>query len=307
MDLKRTTRTIQSRETWLTWRESNIGASDVAALFGCHPYVTPLQLWAHFRGEAKREAADNAAMRRGRIFENAVLAAYQEENPDLYTWPGAEYHEIPELRLGATPDAWCSRSEGSLGKELIQIKTVTPGKFESEWNSGPPVHHLMQLQAEMLVADARRGRLVAMVMDGFNMPLHEYAFDAEPAYHTGLIHAIRQFWGSVESGEPPRAASGDCETLARLHPSQIPDTTIALGGMPRVMEAIEKKLDAEAKIARLTRDVEGHKATICQALGNHERGVVPGYVINWSTIAPAEVAAYTRKGYRRLTISKERG
>lgn len=307
MQFERRRRAIQSRETWLEWRKPNIGASDVAALFGCHPYMTPLKLWAHFRGEAERETQDNAAMRRGRIFEAAVLSAYQEERPELYLWSASEYHEIPSLRLGATPDAWCGVIEDGRDKRLVQIKTTTPGKFDSEWIDGPPIHYVMQLQAEMLVTGATRGALVIMVMDGFNFPIHEYTFDAEPKYHDGLVHAVKRFWESVESGERPRALAGDQETLATLHPNHIPASTIALGGMPRVVEAIERKRAAEAHIGRLIKEIEACKAVVCEALGNHAEGVLPGWKISWVTVKESHIAAHIRRGYRRLTISKERG
>lgn len=305
MQLERTRRRIHSREEWLKWREKNIGASDVAALFGQHPYVTPLKLWAWHRGEAARDTQDNAAMRRGRIFERAVLSAYQEEHPDLYLQPGEEYHEIPSLRMGATPDAWAVETGGE--PELVQIKTVTPGKFENEWQDGPTLSYLMQLQTEMLVCNAKRGRLVVMVMDGFNLPIHEYCYEALPQYQQAVHRAAVEFWGRVIDGAQPDALAGDCDILQQLHPQHTPDSTIALGGMPRIRDAIDRLKKAQHAMGQQNKIVEAAKAEICAALGNHERGVLPGWTINWPTVRESFVPGYTRKAHRRLTISKERG
>lgn len=305
MQFERTRRRIHSRDEWLKWRERNIGASDVAALFGQHPYLTPLKLWAWHRGEAVRDTQDNAAMRRGRIFERAVLSAYQEEHHELYLQPGEEYHEIPSLRLGATPDAWAVEAGGE--PELVQIKTVAPGKFENEWQDGPTLSYLMQIQTEMLVLNAKRGRLVVMVMDGFNLPIHEYRFPAMPEYHEGLVRMIDRFWRQVEEGKQPDALAGDCDVLQQLHPEHIPGSTIALGGMPRIREAIERMKKAQSAIGQQNKIVEAAKAEICAALGNHERGVLPGWTINWPTVPESFVPGHTRKAHRRLTISKERG
>lgn len=305
MQLERTRRRIHSREEWLGWREKNIGASDVAALFGQHPYVTPLKLWAWHRGEAQRDTQDNAAMRRGRIFENAVLSAYGEEHPGTYLQAGEEYHEIPSLRLGATPDAWAHEAGGE--PELVQIKTVTPGKFENEWQDGPTLAYLMQLQTEMLVCNARQGRLVVMVMDGFNLPIHEYRYPAMPEYHDGLVRMIERFWSQVADGKQPDALAGDCDILQQLHPQHTPDSTIALGGMPRVRDAIERMHKAQNEMGRQKKVVEAAKAEICAALGNHERGVLPRWSISWQTVRESFVPGYTRKAHRRLTVSKERG
>jgi predicted phage-related endonuclease len=307
MQFDRTQRTIRSRDEWLLWREKNLGASEVAAMFDVHPHVTALQLWAHHRGEAKRDGQDNAAMRRGRIFERAVLSAYQEERPELYIWPGEEYHEIPALRLGATPDAWCGVSEEGRTKQLIQIKTITPGKFDNEWQDGPPVHYLMQLQAELLATGAKLGRLVAMVMDGWQMPVHEYLFEADGDYQAALVGAVERFWQQVASGERPEAKAGDQETLQRLHPDHIAGSAIALGGMPRVRDAIERMRKAQARLGGINKTIEECKAIVCEALGNHQKGILPGFVVSWTTVREGYVPGHTHKGYRRLTISKERG
>ena len=72
---------ITSREQWLELRRSAVTASDVGAIFGLHPYKTPLRLWADKTG-VNLEDVENAAMRRGRWLEAAVLSACREQHPE---------------------------------------------------------------------------------------------------------------------------------------------------------------------------------------------------------------------------------
>jgi len=299
-------RAIPSRETWLEWRKSNIGASEVAALFGCHPYITPLQLWGWHRGEIQRPDTDNAAMRRGRIFERAALDAFGEDHHELIATTGEHYHEITELRLGATPDGWCWPLGDATDRRLIQVKTVDSSKFEAEWrDDGPPVHYLMQCQAEMMVTQAQRCVLLVMVLGGFAVETHEYDFAADIGYQARLAVAIERFWQMVETGEQPNPLDGDQQTLAELHPTLAGDT-IALGGIDHIAEAFAEIEDYAREIKRLERDIGARKAAIIKAMGNHPKAVLPGWKASLSDIAPTTVPAHTRKGYRRLTITKER-
>jgi putative phage-type endonuclease len=299
-------RAIPSRETWLEWRKSNIGASEVAALFGCHPYITPLQLWGWHRGEIQRPDTDNAAMRRGRIFENAALQAFAEDHHELLVSQGETYHEIVDLRLGATPDGWCGPFRGRHDERLIQVKTVDSSKFESEWrDDGPPVHYLMQCQAEMMVTQATRCVLLVMVLGGFAVETHEYEFAADIGYQTRLVVAIERFWQMVESGEQPNPLDGDQQTLAELHPTLAGDT-IALGGIDHIAEAFAEIDDYAREIKRLEREIGARKAEIIKAMGNHPKAVLPGWKASLSDIGPTVIEKHTRKGYRRLTITRER-
>jgi predicted phage-related endonuclease len=71
---------ITSREQWLALRSSDVTASAVGALFGLHPYQTPMGLFAEKTG-VLTEDEDTIAMRRGRLLEDAVAKAYQEKHP----------------------------------------------------------------------------------------------------------------------------------------------------------------------------------------------------------------------------------
>ena len=81
-DMLREQWAITSRGEGLERRRGAVNSSQIGAVLGVHPYLTPEQLSGQMRGESVR--GDTPSMRAGRILEPAVAAALQEEHPD---WP----------------------------------------------------------------------------------------------------------------------------------------------------------------------------------------------------------------------------
>lgn len=296
--LERTSRPVTSREEWLTWRRDNVGASEIAALFGKHPHTTHLQLWARMRGHDIPADTDNDVMRRGRIFESAALDEYRAQHPALPITRGSTYHVIPEIGLGATPDAWA-------GAEIIQIKTVAPDVYAADWWPAPPLHVVMQVQAEMMATGATAARLIALVMDGHRMPLHEWSYQADARFHDKIASALRGFWAEVEDGMEPAPTAGDKETLARLHPADKRAAPLILAGVLGIAEALERREAAKQRAKEAEQEAAALEAVICKALGNHDSAILPGWRIAWKDVAGSE-SYVRRKPHRRLTIHRER-
>ena len=74
--------TPATREEWLGLRQRDVTASQIAALLGLHPYVTPYQLWAEKTGKLVPLDDDNAVLRRGRLLEAWPCQLAAEEMPD---------------------------------------------------------------------------------------------------------------------------------------------------------------------------------------------------------------------------------
>jgi len=65
------------REAWLEARKTGIGASEVAAIFGMHPFMTARDLWLEKTGRALPKA-ETPDMRRGRRLEPVAAELYAE-------------------------------------------------------------------------------------------------------------------------------------------------------------------------------------------------------------------------------------
>ena len=100
--------TPATREEWLALRRRDVTASQIAALLGVHPYVTPYQLWAEKTGKLIPVQDDNAVLRRGRLLEAVAVQMAAEEMPDAVVTHNHDhaYWRLPALahRLHARLD-----------------------------------------------------------------------------------------------------------------------------------------------------------------------------------------------------------
>jgi putative phage-type endonuclease len=301
---ERLTHQITGRQQWLEMRKRNVSASDMAAIFGCSPYKTALQLWGEKTGRLPAEDIDNDVLRRGRIFEPAVAEGLGEAHPEWAITKAVEYCELPEHRIGATPDFYAH--DGA--PFLIQAKTVTPSVYEREWTPAPPAHYLIQVQTELLVTGAKRSLLAPMVLDGYKFPIHEYLFEADADFQGEILKASAVFWECVdEDREPKIKLSQDGPTLAMLHPDGQPEPVLALHGDADFVAACRDHNELGKQIKALEERRAERSTAIMGRLRNHAKAEAQEFRVNWTTCAETTVAAHVKKSYRRLTVGRIKG
>lgn len=311
--LKRVRHEVSGRSAWLDMRRRNINASDIAALFHAHPYKTALQLWAEHTGRLQDEDADSMAMRRGRILEPAVAAGLREAHPEWVIKTAGEYLEIPELRLGCTPDfyAWESFTEwdndvdNSSPKRLpIQAKTVLEDVYVNDWAASPPAHFLIQVQTEMLVLGIDRILLAPMVLDNREFPIHEWHFKADEEFQAAILDKLARFWKCVDEKREPQIKLGqDGETLARLFPVPDSEAVLCLHGDGDFVRICAEHVEVREQIKALEARKDELACLVMNRLRNHPKAEAQDYKANWTPIAAATVVQ-NRKAHRRLTINK---
>jgi len=194
-DVAREVREITSIGEWLKWRQDLVTASSIGALFGIHPHVSLDDLVSEKRGQRRGEG-DNASMRAGRILEPAVIAAINEERPELQVVRATTFHILPGHRLGCTPDAW------GADDLLVQLKTVSPAVWD-QWRATAPLHYVLQTLCEMLVCGRSRGLLAIMVRSP-SFPLHLFEVKRHDAAEARILDAVAAFWKRWDAGEHPQ-------------------------------------------------------------------------------------------------------
>jgi putative phage-type endonuclease len=212
---------VRSRGDWLAMRRQDVTASEIAALFGAHPYKTALQVYAEKMGP-DRSGGDNAAMRRGRILEPGCIVALQEVRPDWKIHKADHYLRLEDHRIGATPDYFRHlkphETPNGLGtREIIECKTVSPEKW-AEWQGGVPLAYQLQVVVQCKLAACKRG-WIALLVDNrakdfelFEVPAHQGAW-------LKIIEKVSEFWDAVEAGALPNPDySRDREALKTLLP-----------------------------------------------------------------------------------------
>lgn len=271
---------INSRADWLTLRRRDVTASDIAALFGCHPYRTVLQVFADKIGQGV-DRGDNELFRRGRILEPAVAAAVSEERKEWLIAKATDYLRDPELRLGATPD-WFATDARGVG--IIETKTADPSIFDRDWQSGPPLAWTLQCLVQMMLADAAWGA-VAVLVTSRDFPVYIYDVPRHPIAEAKIVAKVREFWRSVDSGEqPPFDFARDAEIIAAMFPKER-DASVDLGLDNRLPEILARRAELAGQIKAAEAEKSAIDAEIKTKLGENAKGHLPGWRISWTTRA----------------------
>jgi predicted phage-related endonuclease len=287
----REVRKITSRGDWLLWRQQDITASRVAALFDAHPHLSREQLANNLRGASQ---GDSPAMRAGRILEPGVIVALQEEYPDWQITKATTYHRLPDIRLGCTPDYW-------LGDDgLIQCKTVSPEEWE-KWQGKPPLAYSLQTLTEMLVTGRTRGVLAVMIRSR-SYPVFTWDIPRHEAAESRIIDAVSQWWSEWANATyggapgPEYSVPADVGGLAEIFDDGSSIDLSADNALPALLAERETLAGFALRLKKIDEEIK-------EKMGPARLGYLPGWRISYPTIhrKPYSVA---EGDYRRLTVSK---
>lgn len=154
---------IPHTDEWFKARQEGFGASEIAALWGLHPYITFTDLILRKQGKIEK-VKENEAMRRGTALEGVIAKAYEM----VMRARGEAVELTPErfFKRDDLPYMFATPDRGLAGKKKhIQIKTHA-NRFEitSEYGeSGSrivPDHERLQITAEMAVTQNEEVDLV---------------------------------------------------------------------------------------------------------------------------------------------------
>lgn len=287
----------QSEKEWLELRTKNINSSEVAALFGFSPYSTAFELW-HEKKEAKvivREAEEWTKW--GQRLQDAIAAGIAEEQG----WKirkMTEYMWDPVSRLGSSFDFSIEQEPSALG--LLEVKNVFGMIFKEQWLEAEdgsveaPPHIEIQVQHELLVS--QRGFCYIGALIGGNK-LELILRKADPEIQAAIIKKAAEFWKSIDDNIAPKPNfARDAEFIKKLYSHAEPGKIITADEeVTRLTWAYKEGLEEE-KSGKAKKDAA--VAEILTRIGEAEKVVGQGFTISAGLVGPAEIEAYTRKGYR---------
>lgn len=207
---------------------SYLGASDIAAVLGIHPYQTALDVWAEKVHGVKTQ--ENEPMKVGKALERPVLEALYapERNLELY-YPGTLVHPSDPW-MAASPDAIAGLVGGELDRD-VECKIVGRRQM-SRWGDpdegpdGVPEEVLTQATWQLAAIQAQTaGRHidVADIVALLGTEIRVYGMEFDPKFAADLMEVGRQWWKThVEGEKMPEVYTEDARRLlARIYPKNV--------------------------------------------------------------------------------------
>jgi hypothetical protein len=330
--------TPSSRAHWLELRKSTVGASEVAALLGVHPWLTPYKLFMTKTGqyeESRQETKilENSVhlppLERGNFMEERALELTRMLRPqwhvkansilDENSGPDAGSMWIDrDTGLSSTPDASIDKSDFS-GTGALQIKTVAPMEFGKHWKNENgdvqfPLYVAVQAIVDATLSGCEWACAGAMVSD-FGVDFYLVDIPLIVGLMDRVHYEVNDFWRRVRENDPYTPDYGrDGDVIRSVYSDDDGGTTdlscsLEVGLYERVLkllagrEALQRCESAGTSAAKERREIDSE---LIHLLGNATRGTLAdGRVIEAKTIRRAgyEVEPTT---FRTIKIKQQR-
>jgi predicted phage-related endonuclease len=296
------------------FRASHVGASEVAALFDCCPYLTRFELWHRKQGSiatpAFNEIGDDGTPDDERIYWGVKLeAAIIDAAKERYGYQDREQvgHLSNGRGLGGHPDRRVICPERGPG--ILEIKTAD-WLVRKQWGEEPPEHYLLQSQAYQGLDHVEWGDVLVLV--GGNK-LERFRYKFRPKIYAEIERRVAEFWQSIEANQPPPPDyTRDLNTISELYREGTEDVVdlttdnLAHEAAAAFLFAREARLEAEKR-------EDAAKAELLDKIGVASTAILNGFTVRCSTVAaipertaePGEIIK-GRKAYRKLTVKEQK-
>lgn len=203
------------REEWLEWRRGHVGASEVAALFGLHPYLTKRELYYKKIGPYEEDEEPGRDIRRGRALEHIAVEEFEKLT-------GRETRRVPARRhpecefLGCSLDRQILADDDHPETEGLEAKVPGYHVFEEIKANGLRDYMSIQGIVEALVYGYPRTQFAVLHGDSFE--LLTFPVEADASFEPAILGECERFF--TEHVIPRRPPEPDDEP-ARI---EVPET-----------------------------------------------------------------------------------
>lgn len=199
-----------TREEWLAYRQSGIGASEVACLFGLDDFKSSLELFYQKIGDVPMVDVENIYQFMGREHEDFIARLWQY-------WEGTEESLIANYRLARVVRK-CQRVAAYLrnprypwmyvsldrkinkhgGKDEGALELKNIGGWEMDkWEARIPPKFVIQVQTQLMLPEFDYGEL-ALLEDGRRF--HVLPFERSDDIIAEIEVRTKAFWDRVVAG-----------------------------------------------------------------------------------------------------------
>lgn len=261
-----------------------VGGSDVAAIFGVSPWVTPLELWKIKKGQMKpADKLNPLQLEMGHLLEPIAAHFYAKKTGNIVTDDTILYrHADFKYALANFDRRFMCKDTGEDG--ILECKSTSYHKASAWANGEYPYYYELQLRFYMAVADVNIGDFSAIWGNNPENDLATPRLTRDKAKEDMIFDKIDRFIWSLEHDVPPTMEDIDptlaLESLARIYGKSDPALpTIFFSGkheaiLRRILALQDEKDDYKEAIKKIEEEVEKHQVRIAELMMKHEHGVL---------------------------------
>lgn len=280
-------------------RSQNIGASEVAALFGLSTHTTLFELWHRKAGNIAEDDLSGIDAVEAGIFLEPSIAEWIAHRNGWKIRKVHRYCQHPTVAgMGASPDYEIVGHPK--GRGTLQIKNVD-GIVRRQWEDDkPPMAFQLQVQHEIACGGYAWGALGVLV--GGNRP-ETFEFDRHEPAIAKIEAAVTEFWRTIRDGEEPQPDfARDLETIQQLYSVANLGKVLDLTADERFADACARYAAASAAESAARKSKDAAKAEILATAQDAELAFAKGFKVTTWNVAECSVA-YSRSAYRGFKCS----
>jgi predicted phage-related endonuclease len=309
--------TFPTEREWLAARHFNVNSTEVAALFGMSPFSTAYELAIQkTRGEPP-VFEDTERMKWGRRLQDTIAQGIADDYGLVIEGMHLEYgtHDSG-VRLGSSFDYRMLPRQvpgkgvlhemlDNLGAGILEIKNVDGLQFKRGWEDGEaPAHYEIQLQTQLEVLGLNWGVIAAFV-GGNRTELIIRERDRKVG--AAIVTRVAKFWKDIGEGIlPPPVMPQDAAFVISLYQYAEPNAVYDGQDDAEFSSLLQEYMLASKQVSESEKHQRVLKARIFERIGSAEKALASGFKLSAAMVAPAEVKAYVRAGYRGLRVSEVR-
>lgn len=260
-----------------------VGGSDVAAIFGLSPWVTPLELWKIKKGQLKSIKRANARqMEMGHLLEPIAAYWFGEKTGCTVTNDTNMYQHADRHYALADFDRRFVKPSGEPG--ILECKSCTYHKALDWADDAIPMHYELQLRYYMAVADVELGAFSAIWGNNPDSDIAIPEITRDKAKEDMIFERLDEWIWSLEHDKPPTmsgvAPKLALESLAKIYgPSVKGLPTLEFSGkyesaLRRIAVLQDKIRECDQEKKNFEKEVEAHSVRIAEIMREHEHAVL---------------------------------
>jgi putative phage-type endonuclease len=263
----------ENREEWLKLRKNYIGGSDAASIVGLNDYQSPYALWCEKRGITP-EFEGNLRTEVGAYLEDFIAKRFEQETGKRVQ--RSNFSFVNESYPWAIADV----DREIVGENAgLECKSTSALNLKHYKNGDYPARFYVQCVHYMAVKGYERMYLAVLIG---NSDFKIFVIDRDEAEIAALMTAEKDFYGFMESGNPPPIdGSGSTREAIQAQQSEPPEEEPE----PADLEDKKKMLDTlgeiESAIAQLEEQRDAIRNQVIEAIGDSWRGNVEGYEVTY--------------------------